>query len=153
MNSRWYVAQTHPRHETVALAHLRRQRFNGFLPLIKTARGVLSPLFPGYLFVELDLCERWQAVNGTRGVRRLLGGENPLPVPVGYVEALEPRRALLGVQSAWEAGKTRLRMVGGQFMGFEGLYQATAGERVKILLQLLGRSVVVSAPSVAVEVA
>lgn len=50
----------------------------------------LVPLFPGYIFVELDPDRnQWRSVNGTIGVRNLISGDGrPLPVPVGFVEKL-----------------------------------------------------------------
>ena len=52
---------------------------------------VRSALFPGYLFVELDI-ERaaWRAINGTFGVRRLLAdGLYPQALPEDFVAALQ----------------------------------------------------------------
>jgi transcription antitermination factor NusG len=53
-------------------------------------RNVIAPLFPGYIFVILDLSVApWRRVNGTIGVASLIMGvEQPMPVPPGVVEAL-----------------------------------------------------------------
>jgi transcriptional antiterminator RfaH len=53
-------------------------------------QNILRPLFPGYVFVAIDLSKhRWRSVNGTFGVASLImGGEQPTPVPSGVVEAL-----------------------------------------------------------------
>ncbi len=94
---RWYAVHTQPRREDVAFANLHRQGFRPFVPrLLRTVRHARRtrlarvPLFPGYLFVPLDLrCHRWRSVNGTVGVISLvMAGERPLPVPEGVVEAL-----------------------------------------------------------------
>ncbi len=54
----WYVAQTQPRKERLALEHLGRQGFTSFLPLVKRPRKTAgkvafasTPLFPGYIFL------------------------------------------------------------------------------------------------------
>ena len=78
--NRWYVVHARPHQERRAEANLLRQGFRVWLPVMERSRRharrietVRSALFPGYLFVELDI-ERatWRAINGTFGVRRLL---------------------------------------------------------------------------------
>jgi len=45
------------------------------------------PLFPGYLFVHIELNDRLNVLN-TRGVVRMLGSNGkPVPVPVEEIEA------------------------------------------------------------------
>ena len=58
----WYVLQTKVRHEAVAEHNLNNQSFNTFLPMLRVQRhsrgkwqSFNEALFPGYLFVELDL--------------------------------------------------------------------------------------------------
>jgi transcription antitermination factor NusG len=45
--------------------------------------NVTAPLFPGYIFVQLDLTrDRWRSVNGTFGIASLImQGERPHAVP------------------------------------------------------------------------
>lgn len=66
---RWYVAQTQPRAESRAIAHLERQGYQVFCPRYrKTVRHTARDL--------------WRAVNGTRGIARLISqGEAPAPLP------------------------------------------------------------------------
>lgn len=103
MVSHWYVTETKPNSEASVVRHLARQGFETFLPVEKRVRivnfhkvEVSIPLFPRYLFVELDLkIERWRAVCSTYGVHRLLGSgpETPISLPEGTVErwrAYEP---------------------------------------------------------------
>src|SRR5215467_10793809 len=94
---RWYAVHCLSNREFVAAAQLRNQGFKTFLPCqLKTRRharrfdSVRRPLFPGYLFVQLDLSrDRWRCVNGTLGVARLVGhADLPSPAPVGSVEAI-----------------------------------------------------------------
>ena len=95
---KWYVVATQPGRELVANRHLRNQHFEVFLPLrkksVRHARKMtdrLAPLFPGYLFIQIDsTVAAWRPVNGTFGVKHLVsGGEFPLALPDGFVEALQ----------------------------------------------------------------
>ena len=97
---RWYVVHTQTQTEKRALWHLQNQGFECFLPSVRSLRRharkvehVLAPLFPRYLFVRLDLDSTpWSAINGTRGVVRLVAnGFRPTPVPEGVVEDLQAR--------------------------------------------------------------
>lgn len=159
---RWYVGQVHRGQETVALRNLENQLFTAFVPYLATERArhgktyrVAEPLFPGYIFVRFALDGRWQPIASTRGMRRLLGNDNvPCPLPRGYVEALAPCCEPPGaVVRRLVPGVSQVRLRAGQFAGMQGLFQAQANERVKILLQILGRGVFVTAPIAAVEAA
>lgn len=78
--SAWCVVNTLPGQEARAETNLLRQGFRVWLPAIHKIRRharrvdtVRMPLFPGYLFVQLDLDrEAWSPINSTYGVRRLL---------------------------------------------------------------------------------
>ena len=94
---RWFVARVHPNRENSAQFNLDRLGFRSFAPRVRRTvrharklRNVLAPLFPGYVFLILDLSrDRWRAVNSTFGVASLImGAEQPMPVPRGVVEAL-----------------------------------------------------------------
>lgn len=108
MAQRFYVAQVNPGAERVALAELLRVKIQAILltRIYETAadqvrpwRGQAqrsAPLFPGYLFLQMDVSEvgqRWRLACSRRGVHCLLGPtpERPLPVPVGIVEELVQR--------------------------------------------------------------
>jgi len=154
--SRWYVVHTQLFAEARAMAHLERQGYRIFCPryrkIIHHARrrtSTLQPLFPSYLFVRLDpVRDRWRSVNGTRGVMRLLTqGEHPLPVPRGVVESLQAHMggdgALDRVPSL-EVGQI-VRVASGPFSDLVGkLERLDAAGRVRVLLDLLGRSVSVT---------
>src|SRR5271156_1002856 len=94
---RWYVARVHPHRESTAQLNLHRLSFRSFAPRVRHTvrharklRNVLAPLFPGYIFIILDLSrDRWRCVNSTFGVASLIMGvEQPIPVPPGIVETL-----------------------------------------------------------------
>lgn len=93
----WYLAQFKPNSHDIAKRNLVRQGFRTFLPLqeeTKRARGKfttrLRPLFPGYIFVALNVLHGgWHAVNSTYGITRLVSlGNEPTPVPRDLVSQL-----------------------------------------------------------------
>lgn len=153
--TRWYVVQTHPNAEAKALAHLKRQGFRAYLPRYRKSRRharkveiVKAPLFPGYMFVELDVTtEQWRPIRSTVGVTRLIcNGDTPVPVPAGIVEdivARETEDGLLDVTdpSPWKPGDT-VQVIDGPMTGQVGWFQKLADkDRIMVLLELLGRQV------------
>ena len=164
---RWYVAYTQAQAEARAARELRQQDFDVFLPLCRRLRRharrsetVLRPLFPRYLFLAIDLeAQGWRVINGTRGVGQLVRhGERPAPVPIGVIESLRARADRYGTVplealATFEPG-CALRVTAGPFAGHIGRYEAmTADERVILLLDMLGRSVEIALPLLAVDAA
>lgn len=149
----WYVVNTQPRAESRAKHHLELQGFGVFCPRYrKTVRharktkSAFAPLFPNYLFVRLDLSrDQWRSVNGTRGVIRLLMQDGaPQAVPNGVVGNLQAKTRADGTfdwTSTLEIGGT-VRIADGPFAELLGtLEYLDAAGRVRVLLELLGRSV------------
>lgn len=149
----WYAVHTQPACEARASMHLAAQGYTIFCPSShKTVRHArkstskLAPLFPGYLFVSLDLSrDRWRSINGTRGVMRLLTqGEVPQAVPAGIVEALQARtdsQGALALPPTLSVGQ-RVCIMEGPLANLVGTLQRLNGaDRVQVLLDLLGRSV------------
>lgn len=153
---RWYVAQTQPRAESRAIAHLKRQGYQVFCPCYcktvrhaRKAKSVLAPLFPNYLFLRLDASrDLWRAVNGTRGVVRLISqGETPQLLPQGIVEGLLAQTHAGGVMDWTPTIKIgqAVRIADGPFTNLVGnLEYLDAAGRVRVLLDLLGRKVFVA---------
>lgn len=148
-NRLWYVAQTQPRKEVLALEHLQRQGFLGFLPLVKrpqkrAAKVVFAstPLFPNYIFVGFDPeRERWRSINGTIGIARLVSfGEQPTPLPRGFVETLMSKvgdEEDCPLEAELPQGAP-VRILGGIFDDLTGvLLSSKPQERVVVLLDLL----------------
>src|SRR5262245_66635115 len=97
--TRWYVVRTHAHAEKKAALNLERQGYRVYLPRhLKQRRHarhvetVPAPLFPGYLFVAIDLIgQRSRPVMSTFGVAQLLGrGDVPEAVAEGFVDSLRP---------------------------------------------------------------
>lgn len=152
-SERWFVVRSLPRQETKAEINLRRQGFRVLLPRMpktvrhaRKLRHVLSPVFPGYMFVILDLDrDRWRAVNSTIGVASLIMAlERPMAVPDGVVERLIERTDSGGVvrfDLGLQEGQT-VRLLSGPFAKAIGcLERLDASGRVKVLLDIMGGKV------------
>jgi transcriptional antiterminator RfaH len=152
---RWYVARTQIRAEEKAYFNLKRQGFTVFLPkYMKTRRHarkvdqVIYPLFPGYLFVEVDTdLQQWRMIRSTIGVSQLISfGDMPSPMPHGVVEEILEREddrgvVALSAESVLRKGQ-KIEIVDGPLSEQLGLFVCIDGnERVTILLNLLGREV------------
>lgn len=148
----WYAVQTKPRQEEQVRHRLReRSGLPVFLPLLEDQRKrrsrrvtVIEPLFPAYLFVHMALePDPWYAVKWTPGVKRIVGtGDIPTPVPAEAIRVLKERCGV-GEVIQWHpplrAGGP-VRVVYGPFAGLQGILERPSGrgERVRVLLQLLG---------------
>jgi transcriptional antiterminator RfaH len=152
---RWFAVRTQPHSEAKAERHLANQNYRVFLPrFLKSRRharkfeNIWAPLFPGYLFIILDLTrDRWRSVNGTYGVDRILTrAGTPEPVPHGLVEQLLSAASRLDL----EEGQT-VRVTAGPFADLLGRLAALDDSgRVRVLLNLMGGEVPVSLPESAV---
>jgi transcriptional antiterminator RfaH len=154
-DKRWFAVHTGPQSEQYASEQLSAQGFRVFLPQYMRRRSharrierLPYPLFPRYLFVEIDMTlQRWRSVNGALGVSRIIGNEDgPTPVAEGVVEELMRRRdesgmiKLAAAPSLALGDKVRIR--GGSFASMLGLVEGVSDrDRVSILVDLLGRKV------------
>jgi transcriptional antiterminator RfaH len=156
---RWYVAETEHRRESVADENLSLQAFETYHPVhtfCRVTRGrrveVKESIFPGYLFVRFDLAhDRWEVINGTRGIKRrngtgLLGaGERPLPLADGVVDVLRARDArgffgdVLEVMRLVVKAGEQARVLSGPFSSCIGECEWSTKERVGLLLSMFGR--------------
>jgi transcriptional antiterminator RfaH len=149
------VVQTQPHAENKATAHLERQGYSVYLPRYLKRRSharkieiVPAPLFPGYLFVTVDMfAQRWRSIQSTIGVSRLVcNGQEPAVLPAAVINELQERHddagfVQLDLRSTFKPGD-KIRVVDGAFTTCFGLYQGMADrERVAVLLDLLGRKV------------
>ena len=150
----WHVVNTQQHQEARAELNLTRQGFRAWLPVMQRIRRharkidtVRVPVFPGYLFVELD-CERgsWAPINGTFGVRRLLlQGARPAPVPDHFIESLRATTGsdgLVTVPAPKLVQGQSVRIVAGPFADYiASVLLLAPGDRVKVLLNVMGGEV------------
>ncbi len=151
----WYVVQTQPNAENKAAWHLTRQGFDVYMPRYRRRRRharrvdmVPSAFFPRYMFVAIDLAsQRWRSIQSTIGVSRLVcNGDRPAAVAERIVTQLKSREDVEGFitldPKPLFAPGDKVRVQDGVFEECLGLFEGmTDNERVRILLDLLGRKV------------
>ena len=149
---RWFVARVHANRENSAQFNLDRLGFRSFAPRLgrtirhaRKVRTVLAPLFPGYIFLILDLSrDRWRSVNSTFGVASLImGAEHPMPVPYGVVEGLlmTENSGIARLDNDLEVGQ-KVRILSGPFAdALCRLVHLDDRGRVRVLLELMGTEV------------
>ena len=109
---------------------------------------IAAPLFPRYLFVEIDIAvQRWRVIQSTVGVSRLVAhGDAPVAVHDDVIGALRRREDASGhvrldIRPKFKVGDP-VRVLEGAFCDCLGIYEGMSDhERVGILLDLLGRKV------------
>lgn len=159
---RWFVACTKPHREASAAEQLRRQSYGVWLPRLQRTRRharrfdtILTPMFPGYLFVSFDpAVEPWRRINGTFGIRHLVcGNAGPTPLPDDFVASLRSRSLgdVLSDQTQILQPGASVRVISGPFVDCVGtLIRADGATRVRLLLSLLGSDIDTVLPSAAV---
>ncbi len=150
--SAWYSARTKQKHEHIAAANLRKNlELEVFSPRLRleklTRRGLIrvtEPLFPGYIFIYCVIEERFNEIQHTSGVNRLVtfGGKIPA-VPDAVIAELkncfetdEP----VTIESHLAPGD-EITVASGAFAGLNAhvLKNLPAKKRVQILLDILGQ--------------
>lgn len=143
----WFVLQTKPQKEDLVERRLAEMHTESFVPRmqvsIRAGRHVqkrVAAMFPGYLFVRMDLEHIPFEIRYVPGVRDFIRGEGaPRSVPAPIVEALRLRVGPTGVFQPppvrFEAGE-RLRIADGPLRGLEAIFERemSGSERVAVLL-------------------
>ena len=150
----WFAVYTACRHEKRIAQHLALREIEHYLPLYRADRKwrdgsrvtVELPLFPGYIFVRIDLSER-VSVLSVPGAVAVVGGTGgaPAPLPDAAIEALrvgtrahriEPHPLLRVGESA--------RIRAGAFAGLIGIVVRKKGSfRIVLTLEQIMQSVAV----------
>ncbi|MEE9609985.1 MAG: transcription termination/antitermination NusG family protein [Desulfatiglandales bacterium] len=147
---KWYVVQTKPKKESRVEFYLGNDGIESFLPLYQNytyrfGRNIkmITPLFPGYIFVRFDLEPQHYSVRWTRGVTRILGmGLEPIPVDDLVIEIIKSRVDNANVVKQGKAFRRgdRVRIKAGPLKDLLGIFETKISDagRVKILLTLIG---------------
>ena len=156
----WFVVQTHAMAEVKAAFNLKRQGYSAYLPQYLKKRSharridwVARPLFPCYLFVEMDVeAAQWQAIRSTIGVSHFIClGELPALVPEGIVEAIiaredEKGHVVLSFGDLFKKGQ-EVEIMNGPMAYISAIFDCVVDkDRVFVLMDLLGRQVRVRVP-------
>ncbi len=153
----WYLIQTKPRSEKVALENLTNQGYECYLPMMKVEKVINRqievqkvPLFPRYLFINLDLdfeSKSWAPIRSTRGVSNLVKfGQTPAKIHDELVEHIYSKEhsSKSKIEPLYQSGQ-KLKIVDGPFSGFESIYQGIGPEmRVIVLLEFMRRPLLLS---------
>jgi transcriptional antiterminator RfaH len=150
--SAWYCARTKPKHEHIAAANVgKRLGLEVFHPRLRleraTRRGVVhlvEPLFPCYIFVRCILENYFDEIRHVSGINSL--------VHFGHIIPAVPDAAIVEFKQCFESEEpmvvrdgvivgAEVKIADGVFMGFSGMVvrALSAGQRVQILLDFLGR--------------
>lgn len=158
---RWYALYTCANHEKKAAKEISRRGVESFLPVYRTTRRwsdrrvqVEMPLFAGYVFVHLALCDRLKVLQ-VPGVVRLVGfGGLATALPDEQMETL--RGGLNGMHAQPHPFLTvgrRVRIKRGPLAGMQGILLRRKGcLRVVLSIDLIMRSVVLDADAADIEV-
>jgi transcription antitermination factor NusG len=153
VQAHWYAVYTRANHEKRVAAELHARTVEHFLPLFSSVRrwkdrrvSLELPLFPGYVFVRIALCERLRVVQ-IPSVVRLVGFSGvPATLPDTDMEIMRSglsKRLCAEPHPFFTAGR-RVRIIAGPFKGLEGmLKQKKNNLRVVVSLNLIQRSIAV----------
>jgi transcriptional antiterminator RfaH len=150
----WYLAQLKPNGFQAAMRNLGRQGIPTFMPLRTLSSrkaGIVSaqkkPIFPGYLFVQLDPgSASWRSVNSTLGVARLVafGNSTAQPLPENLMLALAARcdeDDCLLPPDDFKIGE-HARAISGPFLDFVVEIETIPdAKRIGVLFEIMGRTV------------
>ncbi len=149
---KWFALHTKPYSERKVAVRLEHNEIETFLPEIennsKSSPTKRIPLFPGYLFMRLDLGAtnpaHWRTLPGVRYI--VSYGDEPVPVREELIrliaqqlEALEMRKQQ--PNSQFERGD-RVRIKNGPFRDMIAIFEGPTGpaRRVHILLEIISRT-------------
>lgn len=152
---KWYCVKSQPRQEHVAAANLGRlDDIDVFCPRIrfkKCTRGgraaiVTEALFPGYIFANFRLDLEHRKVRYAHGVQGIVHfGKKYASVPNEIIADLRCQigeESVAEISSALSEGDS-VKIIHGAFRGLSAVITQVrpASERVRVLLEFLGRKV------------
>lgn len=157
----WYLIYIKSNSEDALIKRFSDIGLDVLNPMLKERRfvrgklqEVISPLFPCYMFVKLDILKDHQLVKYTRGVKRFVGSEKlPAVVPDEIVLSIE-NRMVEGIITAkpikFEQGD-EVFLKGGPLQGIDAVFEKEfkGTERVSILLKTINIRLVVNSPMIA----
>ena len=147
----WYVIYSKPHKEEQVQLHLGLKGIESFFPRLELPnrsgrKNAVTPLFPNYLFVRIDLLNEAHLVVWSPGVKRIVSfSDTPVPLDeaiVGFLKERADASGIIQTHSRLTAGQ-QVEITGGPFDGFVGIIEnpPNAKGRVKILLKLLSRPI------------
>jgi transcription antitermination factor NusG len=150
---RWYAAHVCSRHEKQVLSQLQERRVTSFLPVYRSVRRwkdrrkeLELVLFPGYVFVQIDLKDRLRVLQLPSVVRFVSFNGQPAPLGDNEIEVLSKGLAS-GIRAEphpYLKVGNRVRVVSGPLEGAEGILVRRKDKfRVVLSIDIIMRSVAV----------
>jgi len=150
-SSAWYAAHTCSRHEKKIALQLHERGIEHFLPLYRSVRRwkdrkkeLELVLFPGYVFVRIDLADRLQVLQLPGVVRFVSFNSLPAPLPPNDIEALRNGLAqnLCAEHHPYLRVGRRVKVVYGPLSGAEGIFlRRRNNSRLVVSIDAIMRSV------------
>ena len=152
---RWLVAYTKPRQEQYAQQQLEQQSYEVYLPYYKKVKisengplTVLEPMFPRYIFFRPGKpAQSIEAVRNTKGITSLVRFGFELATLAGEVvrqirlyEQLQNQASMEELIDLRKGQKVRLNHTA--LGAVDALVQSVSSKRVSVLLEILGRPVI-----------
>ena len=147
----WWVVQTKPQAEFIAIKHLENQNMATYCPLFKkeTIRGhkikiKAYPLFPRYVFVKANSSaqKNIHVIRSTIGVKQLLKiGEDPAKVSCQLINELRQMESerLNETKSHFKTGEN-VRIKTGLYKDIDAIYQMDEGmNRAIVLISIINK--------------
>lgn len=152
----WHVATTLPFSELTAEREIAKRGLQAFNPKCEIAKTIRNreqitrmPYFSGYVFINFDVeQDDWEIINTRRGVRQLIYASPGRPAKV-HPEAMKfllekCNGDCVGAEHVDRALSrlipigTEAKITGGPFMGYSGTVKWQQGDRIKLLMHILG---------------
>jgi transcriptional antiterminator RfaH len=138
----WYALQHKPAQGDRAVAHLQNQEVTCFYPKITVEKirvgkrtKKLEPLFPGYLFVNLEQTDpMWAKLRSTRGILRVVSFANkPAGIADDVIQHIKDGLDTVAEQGGIKPGQP-VELEEGPFQGISAIFQSYDGEERAIVL-------------------
>jgi len=151
----WYALQHKPGQGDRALTHLQNQDIACFYPKITVEKikggkrtKKLEPLFPGYLFVNLEQADPvWAKLRSTRGILRIVSFANkPATIPDDVIQHINDSLHTVAELGGIKPGQA-VELEDGPFKGISAIFQAYDGEeRAVVLISFMQKQQTVKVP-------
>jgi transcription antitermination factor NusG len=157
----WYALYTCPRHEKCVAQQIEQRSISCFLPLYRSVRRwkdrrkeLELALFPGYVFVRLELKDRFRVLQLPSAVHLVSFNGQPAVLPEAEIDGLRQRlsRGAHMEPHPYLREGCRVRVCGGPMQGLEGIIVRRKDNcRVVFSLDLIMRSLAVEVDESDVE--
>ncbi len=158
---RWYAVTVRPRHEKTVSRHFEHKGLTHFLPVYRCVRRwkdrrkeLDMALFPGYVFVNLDLRDRSGVLQAPGVVQFVTFQGQPAAVPDPEIRALESglSAGMRPKPHPYLRNGKKVRVKAGPLVDAEGIMiRRKEGFRLVLSINLLMRSVMLEVDEADVE--